>query len=144
MEHVIWVVYCPRTIVQPVGPALITTQDIMMSCIMRPIHHLTKRPNYLLRPHCPSLELLLHHQLQPHPQPLLRIPQNGPLIIRLIPSGGRRQRSLEGCQKGANKKTRKTTHLRRRRRPQVLEREMNLLYQREAAALIQGGPQASR
>src|SRR5579872_1212204 len=144
MEHVIWVVYRPRTIVQPVGPALITTQDVMMSCIMCPVHHLTKRSNYLLRPHRPSLELLLHHQLQPHPQPLLRIARDCPLIVRLKPSRGRRRRSLEGCQKGVNNKTSKTTHLRRRRGPQVLEWETNLLYQREAAALIQGGPQASR
>src|SRR5579872_5158628 len=109
----------------------------MMSCIMRPIHHLTKRPNYLLWPHCPSLELLLHHQLQPHPQLLLRIPRDGPLIIRMKPSGGRRRQSLEGCQMEENSKTKKTTHL-RRRGPQVLEWEMNLLYQREAVALIQG------
>src|SRR5579872_3710486 len=144
MEHVIWVVYCPRTIVQPIRPALITTQDVMMGCIMRPVHHLTKRPNYLLRPHRPSLKLLLHHQLQPHPQPLLRIARDCPLIVWLIPSRGRRRQSLKECQKGENSKTSKTTHLRRRRRPQVLEREMNLLYLREAAALIQGGPQASQ
>src|SRR5579872_2559814 len=116
----------------------------MMRRIMRPVHHLTERPNYLLWPHRPFLELLLHHQLQPHPQPLLRIARDRPLIIRMKPSGGRRRRSLEGCQKGVNSKTNKTTHWRRKRRPQVLEREMNLLYQREVVALIQGGPQASR
>src|SRR5579872_3890730 len=90
MEHVVWVVYCPRTIVQPIRPALITTQDIMMCRIMRPVHYLLERSNYLLWPHNPSLELLLHHQFQPHPQPLLRIPRDGPLIVQMKPSGGRR------------------------------------------------------
>src|SRR5579872_7492303 len=130
MEHMVQAVYCLRTIVQPIRSALITTQDVMMHCIMCPVHHLMERPNYLLRPHCPSLELLLHHQLQLHPQLLLRVPRDGPLPVRMKPSRGRRRRSLEECRMGEDSKTRKTTHW-RRRCPQVLEQEMNLLYQRE-------------